>query len=160
MTLSFAIVNTLTEERREVPINRSMEHLEFTLVNGSERPVVIRQWLGDYTTWLGVDGYGQPGVSDNEASQVKLDVHHVGLTEEDSAYDSEMPPHPYVQVQTKYAEEDPRMIFLSNMRLLDKNEALEMISRITEETQRLERLPGRALLDSIEDVLGRVKKDE
>lgn len=160
MTLSLAVVDMLTEEKREIPINRVDEYIEFTLTNGAGRPVIIRQWLGDYTTWLGVDGYGQPGAHDSQATQVKLDVHHVGMTYEDEHYDSEMPPHPYAQVQTQFDEEDPQMLFLTHMQLLDKDEALERIDRIMKEARRLERLPDKELMANIEDILLRVKHDD
>lgn len=157
MTMSLAVVNMATEKRREVEINRIDEYLEFTLMNGADRPVIIRQWLGDFTTWIGVDGYGQPGTHDSQATQVKLDVHHVGMTHEDKHYDSEMPPHPYVQVQRSFSEDDPPMLFLTNMRLLDRDEALELIDQLVKNFSSSEQSPRGVALTAIEEILNRVK---
>lgn len=158
MTLSLEIVNMATEERREVMINRRDEYLEFTLVNGAGEPVIIRQWLGDFTTWLGVDGYGQPGAVDNQATQLKLDVHHMDMTPEHEHYDEEMPPHPYVQVQTAMFQDDPPLHFLTKMRLLEQDDAIKALEwKLRQYKQR--DMTDRAALSEMEDILSRVKSE-
>jgi hypothetical protein len=79
---SVRVVNSSTGKVERTITVPYRSHLEFELVNEIGHIVTCRAFLGTWTAWFGVTGYGNLTDVDEQATQVAIDVYHHNMPDD------------------------------------------------------------------------------